>query len=164
MFLRHLFFVIAALFSSTVLSPAQGAPVFDSSDRIAIDEMYERYFNAFVAQDYKTLRECVQAPFVVMRGGAMQTLESVDAVTTFYQNQRQTLAQRGYDHSKLLRTQITPLTADSALINKSYTRYKKDGSTLEQGAAVYPVSKSSGMWKLRGVMGQNPQYFGKLLR
>ena len=164
MFLRHFFLAIAVLFSCTIVSPAEGAPAFDNSDKIAIDQMYARYFQAFVAQDYKTLRECVEAPFVVMRGGAMQTLESVDAVTTFYQNQRQALAQRGYDHSKLLKTQITPLTADSALINKSYTRYKKDGSTLEQGAALYPVSKSSGMWKLRGVIGQDPQYFGKLLR
>ena len=78
-------------------------------------------------------------------------LESVDAVITFYRNQRESLEKRNYDHSGIVSTRIIPLTADDALINVAYRRYKKDGSLLEEGAALYPVSKSSGDWKLRGL-------------
>src|SRR5580698_617013 len=89
-------------------------------------------------------------------------LESVDAVITFYRNQRESLEKRNYDHSGIVSTRIIPLTADDALINVAYRRYKKDGSLLEEGAAFYPVSKSSGDWKLRGAVAQEPKYFGKV--
>jgi hypothetical protein len=100
--------------------------------------MYDRYFQAFIKKDYAALRECVQAPFVVLTGGKMQTLESVDAIMTFYRKQLESLERRNYDHSDIVNTRITPLTSDGALINKAHRRYKKDASLLEEGAAVYP--------------------------
>lgn len=59
-------------------------------------------------------------------------VESVDAVTTFYRNQRESLEERNYDHSDIVSTRIIPLTADEALINVAYRRYKKDGSVSLQ--------------------------------
>jgi hypothetical protein len=167
MFLRSLFLAIAiAVYcpvrSSAQHSTAQEARVFGESDKIAIEKMYDRYFQAFIKKDYAALRECVQAPFVVLTGGQMQSLESVDAIITFYRKQLESLERRNYDHSDIVNTRITPLTPDSALINKAYRRYKKDASLLEEGAAVYPVSKATGAWKLRGLIGQEPQYFGKV--
>jgi hypothetical protein len=142
-------------------SPAQEARVFGESDKLAIEQMYDRYAQAFIKRDYSTLRECVQTPFVVFRGRELQTLESVDAVLTYYRNLRESLEQRNYDRGEIFESRITPLTADDALINKAFRRYKKDGSLLEQQAAVYLVSKSSGTWKLRGTLRQDLQYFGK---
>jgi hypothetical protein len=162
MFLRSLFLVIAIVGYCSVSSTAQEARVFSESDKIAIEKMYDRYFQAFIKKDYAALRECVQAPFVVLTGGKMQTLESVDAIMTFYRKQLESLERRNYDHSDIVDTRIIPLTSDGALINKAYRRYKKDASLLEEGAAVYPVSKASGTWKLRGLIGQEPQYFGKV--
>jgi hypothetical protein len=73
----------------------------------------------------------------------------------FYRKQIAALEQRNSDHAEITRTLITPLTPDSALINKSIRRYKKDGSVLEEGAAIYPACKSSGGWKLCGSMRKN---------
>jgi hypothetical protein len=56
---------------------------------------------------------------------------------------------------------ITPLTSDRALINAAFRRYKKDGSLLEEQAALYVVSKSSGVWKLRAALRQELRYFSK---
>jgi len=137
-----------------------GAQTLDA-DRAAIQKMYDRYAQAFIKQDYAALRDSVQAPFVVSAGGALQTFGSVDAVVEHYRKQRGALEPRGYGDSKITAVRITALTAGSALINASYRRFKKDGSLLEEGAAVYPVCKSSGAWKLCGVMGQDPRHFGK---
>jgi hypothetical protein len=78
-----------------------------------------------------------------------------------YRDQFEMLDKQNYDRSEIFGTHITPLMADCALINKAYRRYKKDGSLLEEQAVVYVVSKSSGAWKLRGIMRQELKYFGK---
>jgi hypothetical protein len=57
---------------------------------------------------------------------------------------------------------IVALAADRALLNTAYRRYKRDGSLLEEQAAAYLVSKSSGTWKLCGVMMQDLKYFGRI--
>lgn len=88
---RHLFLVVATLVCCALDSPAQPARIFGDSDKLAIEQMYSRYLQAFVKKDYTTLRESVQAPFVVLAGGEMQTLESSDAVLTFYRSQLESL-------------------------------------------------------------------------
>jgi hypothetical protein len=84
MFPRSLFLVIAAVVCSCVSAPAQQARVFGESDRIAIEKMYDRYLLAFIKKDYAALRESFQAPFVVLAGGDMQALTSVDGVMALY--------------------------------------------------------------------------------
>lgn len=138
-----------------------GAQTFDA-DAAAIRKMYDRYVQAFVKQDYAAVRECVQAPFVSSAGGQLQSLGSVDAVVDYYRKLRGALEQRGYSDAKITAFRITALTADNALINASFRRFKKDGSVLEEGAAVYPVCKSAGAWKLCGVMQQDSKYFGNV--
>ena len=137
------------------------AQTFDA-DKAAIQKMYDRYAQAFIKQDYTALRENVQAPFVIAAGGSLQSLGTVDAVVEHYRKQRGALEQRGYGDAKITALKITALKADTALINASYRRFKKDGSVLEEGAAIYPVCKSSGAWKLCGAMGQDPKSFGKV--
>ena len=137
-----------------------GAQAFDA-EKAAIRKMYDRYVQAFIKQDYSVVRESVHAPFVSFGAGALQTLGSVDAVVEYYRKQRGALEQRGYADAKITAFRIMPLTADSALINASFRRFKKDGSVLEQGAAVYPVCKSAGAWKLCGALRQEPGFFGK---
>ncbi len=68
----------------------------------------------------------------------MRVFTSIDSVMAFYRKQLAALEQRNYDHAEITNTRITPLTPDSALINKSIRRYKNDGSVLEEGAAICP--------------------------
>ena len=137
------------------------AQAFDA-ERAAIQKMYDRYVQAFIKQDYAVLRDSVHAPFVVSAGGALQSFGTVDAVVEHYRKQRGALEQRGYNDAKITAFRITALTPESALINASFRRFKKDGSVLEEGASVYPVCKSAGAWKLCGAMRQDPGYFGKV--
>lgn len=136
--------------------------MFNESDKIAIEKMYDRYVQAFIKRDYATLRECVHVPFLVWTGGELRTLGSVDAVIENYRKQLVALEARNYDRAEILSSRITALTAESALVNKSIRRYKKDGPVLEEIAAMYPVCKSASGWKLCGLVRQDPQQFGKV--
>jgi hypothetical protein len=155
------FLLIAALiWSSSVLS-AQEPRDFGDSDKVAIAQMYDRYSQAFVTKDYAKLREYVQAPFVLFLG-ELRIFESVDAVTAFYRGLRESLDQRGFDHGEIGEKRIVAFTADRALLNTHYRRYRRDGSLLEEQAVAYLVSKSSGTWKLCGLTTQDLKYFGKV--
>jgi len=158
--LRPFLLIAALVWSSAVLS-AQEPGGFGDSDKLAIQQMYDRYSQAYVTKDYTKLREYVQAPFVVFLV-ELRILESVDAVTTFYRGARESLDQRGFDHGELVDKRIVALAADRALLNTAYRRYMRDGSLLEEQAAAYIVSKSSGTWKLCGVMIQDLRYFGNV--
>jgi hypothetical protein len=153
--------LIASVACWSVLSFAQEARVFGDSDKRAIEQMFDRYVQAFVTKDYATLQDCVQAPFVLF-SDELQTLQSMDAVLAFYRNLQESLGKRGFDHGEIVQIRVIPLTADHALINAAYRRYKKDGSLLEEQSTVYPVGKASGSWKLRGAMRQELKNFGKV--
>jgi hypothetical protein len=143
------------------MSAALAGQSFDG-ESAAIRKMYDRYVAAFVKQDYAEVRECVAAPFVSTAGGALQTIGTLDAVVDYYRKLRGALEQRGYGNARITGFRITALTADRALINASYRRFKKDDSVLVDGAAVYPVCKAAGAWKLCGVMQQDAKYFGNV--
>ena len=112
-------------------------------------------------KDYTKLREYLQAPFMVFLG-ELRILDSMDAVAAFYRGARESLDLRGFDHGEIVEKRIVPLAIDRALLNTAYRRYRRDGSLLEEQAAAYLVSKSSGAWRLCGVMSQDLKYFDKI--
>jgi hypothetical protein len=158
--LKYFLVSIAAAYFSSEVSWGQKSTGFSDSDKLAIDQMLERYSHAFEMKDYNTLREYVESPFVTFPD-APKIYESMDAVMNRYHDNREPLDERNYDHSRFGKTRITVLAADKALINKTIRRYKRDGSLLEELATVYLVSKSSGTWKIYGSLVQEPMYFGK---
>jgi hypothetical protein len=131
--------LIAALVSSIIC--AQEPRGFGDSDKLAIEQMYDRYTEAFITRDYAKLREYIQLPFVTFQA-EVRVLGSLDEVLAFYRPIRDSLDQRSFDHGEVVGKRIVALAADRALLNTAYRRYRKDGSLLEEGAAAYLVSKS----------------------
>ena len=159
--LRGFSFIMIAASVSSIVVCAQEPRGFGDSDKLAIEQMYDRYTEAFIMRDYAKLRDYVQLPFVTFQG-EVRILESMDAVLAFYRPIRDSLDQRSFDHGEVVGKRVVALAADRALLNTAYRRYRKDGSLLEEGAAAYLVSKSSGTWKVCGVMPQDPKYFGNI--
>ncbi len=159
----HLFLFVLITVSTWPFAvvAAQESRGFGEADKLAIEQMFDRYVEAFVQKDYVKLLAFVEAPFLVMNGD-LRSLNSTDAVLAFYRDIRQNLDQRDFDHGEIVGKRIIPLAADRALLNTAYRRYKKDGSILQELASVYLVTKSTGVWKLRSVVNQDLQYFGKV--
>ena len=64
--------------------------------------------------------------------------------------------------SQFLDSRLTVLTADRALVNRTFRRNRKDGTILLEAGAIYAVSKSSGTWKICGLLAQDIENFGKV--
>ena len=156
----HIVVVLALLLCPKTLLAQQSAR-FGVSDRVAIERLFDRYNQAFSSKDYSTLREQLQAPFLRFPTG-VEVLPTLDDVMTFYRTLRDGLDQQNYARSQLVKSRVTALAADRALVNGIYRRYRKDGTVLLEASAIYFVSKSSGAWKICGVFAQDLEAFGKV--
>jgi hypothetical protein len=71
-------------------SLAQKAARFEASDKTAIEQLLDRYVEAYSAKDYTRLREQLQAPFVRFPAG-WEVFETLDDAMKFYREQRDAL-------------------------------------------------------------------------
>jgi hypothetical protein len=84
-------------------------------------------------------------------------------VTNWFRSNRDALDKQDFlARSQFLDSRLTVLTADRALVNRTFRRNKRDGSLLLEAGAVYAVSKSSGTWKICGLFAQEFENFGKV--
>jgi hypothetical protein len=152
-------------FLSPCASLGQETARFGPSDVFAIDQLFDRYNQAFSSKDYVKLRDYLQAPFLGFGnvfGMDGLNLHTMDAVMNSYRALRDGLDAQQYERSQLIQRRITALSSDRALVNGTYRRYRKDGSILLEAAGIYLVTKSSGTWKICGFSAQEIGEFGKV--
>src|SRR5262245_4573123 len=153
------------------IASVQGTVSFGTAERAAIEQLFDRYQAALSGKDYVKLREYIQAPFV--RFGPSNTfadtssadwavLPTMDDAINFFRAAREALDAQGAGRFEWRQTQMSALSVDRALVNKTYRRYRKDGTRLLETASFYVVSKSSGSWKICGIMNQELREFGKV--
>ena len=143
------------------ISLAQQPARFGVSDKRAIDQLFDRYVQAFSTKDYARLREQLQAPFLTFRVG-VDVMPTMDDVMNYYGKLRDDLDEQNYARSQYVRSRITVLAADRALVNRTFWRFRKDGTVLLNQSAIYLVSKWSGAWKICGAFAQDLEEFGKV--
>src|SRR4030095_5382568 len=133
---------------------AQSPARFGVAEKAAIEQLFDRYVQAYSTKDYAKLREQLQAPFLRFPAG-VEVLPTMDDVMNYYRMQRDALDLQNYARSQFVQSRITPLAADRALVNRTYRRYRKDGTVLLEASAIYFVSKSSGAWNICGTFAQD---------
>ena len=135
--------------------------------------MLDEYGQAFVAKDYSKLQATLQAPFVRLGSsitvnetgpGDWVVMRTLDDVMGFFRASRDALDKQDFlaARSKFLDSRITALSADRALVNRTFRRNRKDATVLLEAGAIYVVSKSSGTWKICGLFSQDFENFGKV--
>ena len=161
--------IMMGLASSEVAS-AQGTTSFGPPEAAAIERLFDGYAAAFSNQDYAKLREYVQAPFV--RFGQSNSraeaesadwvvLQTMDDTIGFFRTAQDALKAQGVEGFEWGQTRISALSVDRAIVNKTYQRLRKDGALVMEAASFYVVTRSSGSWKICGILNQNPREFGK---
>lgn len=164
-------FTLIVLLAYPEVAWVQVPASFGPSERAGIEQMFDAYLAAFRNEDYAKLQQVIQAPFV--RFGASNTqpeagavdwivLQTLDDAISFFRGGREALKTQGVERFAWAQTRITPLSVDRALVNKTYRRYRRDGTLVTEAASVYVVCKSSGSWKICGIMNQDPREFGKV--
>ena len=156
---RHLF-AVSAVFCSVTWGQAN----WKDSNRKDIEKVLTEYSDIFVGKAYDRLKDVCQVPFVRVDDRETVALRTMEEVIELYRQVREPLDARGYKTSRLLlsETRISVLSATQVLVNLPYDRYKIDGSLLERGSGFYILSKSSGTWKISGVLSQDPSQTGKV--
>ncbi len=163
--------VLVAGLAYPLAASAQNPAPFGAPERAAVEQLFDRYSVAFSNEDYAMLREYLQAPFV--RFGPSNTRaetgpadwvvsRTLDDAIDFYRAAQEALKAQGVARFEWGETRISALSVDRALVNKTYRRYRKDGTLVMEAASVYVVSKSSGSWKICGILNQDPREFGKV--
>jgi len=138
----------------------QSAPSFTAADQRAIRSAVDGYFEAFTAKDFASFGKYFQAPFVVF-GRQVRILATLQDVVRQWRGIREPLDNSAYGASKVLQIRIIPVSSERALADIHWQRLLKDGAVMSEGAEFYFMSKSSGSWKLAGVMGQQLALFGQ---
>jgi hypothetical protein len=162
--------LIVGLAYSDVAS-LQGPALFGPPEKAAIERLFDGYSNAFSKEDYAQLGTFIQAPFV--RFGPSNTraetgpadwvvLSTMDDAISFFRAAQDALTAQGVERFEWGQTRITALSVDRALVDRTYRRYRKDGTLVMEAASVYVVSKSSGSWRICGILNQDPREFGKV--
>ena len=153
-------FAVVGLFFPRI-SLAQQPVRFGVFDKRAIEQLFDRYVQAFSTKDYAKLREQLQAPFLTFQAG-VDVMPTMDDVMNYYGKLRDSLDEQNYARSQYVRSRITAIAADRALVNRTFRRFRKDGTVLLNQSAIYLVSKSSGAWKICGAFAQDLEEFGKV--
>ena len=166
----HLFLLMISLGYPMVAS-VQGTVSFGPPERAAIDNLFEGYSAAFSSRNYAKLREYIQAPFI--RFGPSNTrvettpsdwavFGTMDDAIGFFRAAQEALSAQDVERFEWGQTRVTALSADRALVNRTYRRYRNDGTLVMEAASFYVVSKSSGSWKICGILNQEPREFDKV--
>jgi hypothetical protein len=153
------------------VASVQGTASFGSPQRAAIEKLFEGYTAAFSNEDLVKLQEYIQAPFVRFGPSNTRTetgpadwvfLRTMDDAIGFFRAAQDALKAQGVERFEWGQTRMTALSVDRALVNRTYRRYRKDGTLALEAASFYVVSKSSGSWKICGILNQDPREFGKV--
>ncbi|MBI3796242.1 MAG: hypothetical protein HY268_04630, partial [Deltaproteobacteria bacterium] len=78
----------------------------------------------------------------------------------FYQQVMVSIQGRGWDRTGVDRLQVWPLADVLSMLVADISRYKKDGSVLEQGRYCYVVRKDAGGWKILALTEVKPPFSG----
>ena len=78
----------------------------------------------------------------------------------FYQEVMASIQGRGWERTGVDRLQVWPLADTMAMIVADISRYKKDGSILEQGRYCYTLRKDGGAWKILTLTEVKPPFPG----
>ena len=92
-----------------------------------------------------------QAPFVSI-GVENVTVPTVDDVVTRYRGIREPLDQQDYSQSLAAEIRVTATIANRAIADVHWKRLKKDKTLLVEFSEFLFMSKTSGAWKIAGVM------------
>ena len=151
---------VATLVGLSAQTIAQQKALSDA-DREAIEAMFVSYNRALIEKNYTALREHLESPFIVI-DDTSRVVSDMDTVIEGFRRRREGMDPQGYSTSTPGPALFLPLTESRVLMNRAIRHYKKDGTLLEEQANVYIVSRSSGRWRILGVMPQDPSQVGKL--
>ena len=134
-----------------------------TSDEIAreLETFYTDYIDAFNREDVDHFADCFALPYAWVTGDrGLTTVANEGAHQTGFSRIMIDLKERGWARSAIDRFKAFTFADNLGMIVADYTRYKTDGSILEQGRASYTLRRDGKSWKIVTVSEVKPPYLG----
>jgi ketosteroid isomerase-like protein len=114
-----------------------------------IEAAYHHYIDVFNREDAAGFVACYYHPHAMLNGEQGLTLIQTETDHhQVYQRIMATLYESGWGRTGIDRLQTWPFSGSLAQLVAEVTRYKKDGSVLEQLRATYMYRGDGGAWKI----------------
>jgi hypothetical protein len=126
-----------------------------------IEQFYGRYIDGFNREDIDLFLGSFDLPFAVLSGEHGATIFADEAAQQrFYTQTMIAIQGRGWGRSAVDLVKVWPLAQNLATLMADVTRYKKDGTILEQLRAFYTLCNDGKAWKIVTVSMATPPFPG----
>ncbi|MCS6924873.1 MAG: hypothetical protein NZ578_03110 [Candidatus Binatia bacterium] len=127
----------------------------------AVQTFYRTYIDGFNREDEDAFLHAFHYPNAFLSGERGLILHTTETdQQRLYRQVMADLHMRRWGRSSIDRLQVWPFADDIAMLVADVTRYKKDGTTLEQLCACYLLRKGDGTWKILLLTDIRPPFCG----
>ena len=126
-----------------------------------VEAFYRAFIDGFNREDTDMYLRSFGYPNAVLSGEQGMLLNAKESdQQRFYQQAMVSIQGRGWERTGIERLQVWPLADVMGMLVADISRYKKDGSVLEQGRYCYVVRKDAGAWKILSLTEVKPPFPG----
>jgi ketosteroid isomerase-like protein len=126
-----------------------------------VEAFYRAFIDGFNREDTDMYLRSFGYPNAVLGGEQGMLLNAKESdQQRFYQQVMVSIQGRGWNRTGVDRLQVWPLADSIAMLMADISRYKKDGTVLEQGRYCYTVRKDAGAWKILTLTEVKPPFSG----
>ena len=114
-----------------------------------VEAAYRHYVETFNGRDPQEISDLYHRPHAQVIGGIGLSVVTDDAdQEQWYEFVMAALGDQGWDRTEIEKVWIWPLSPTLAQLVADVTRYKADGSVLNQARANYTLCRRDGAWKV----------------
>ncbi len=161
--MTHAFrFASAAVFIglAALSTAAQAAPTLTPQDvariKTEVAAAVQNYADSFNNHDAKTIGEKLyNIPSTRVDARGVTVTDNAGEIAKSYEGAIKQAVASGWDHSTFPNPTVCVLTPDTALAGGPYYRFRKDGSTLTEGAETFVFTRTKDGWRIASQIMQN---------
>jgi ketosteroid isomerase-like protein len=127
----------------------------------AVESFYRGYIDAFNREDVDQYTDAFAFPYAWISGeGGISLCANESDHQRWLGRVMSALKERGWSRSGIDRMRAWPMAENLAMVMADYTRYKSDGTILENGRACYTVRRDGKAWKIVALAEVKPPFLG----
>lgn len=134
-----------------LLIPLVASPLFAQDTPAQIQDLFERYMDAWNKGDLMTIgSEIYRPPLYIFDAEQTQTLSTAEDIAALLTQVRSELDAAGFSHSELRDVSVCELGGGLAFASFHYSRYDQEGKPMDETvlSSAYIVRRSDDGWHL----------------
>ena len=128
---------------------------------LELEGFYRNYIDLFNSENFERFLDCFSRPYVSITGArGINVVANDTGYAADFRRIMAALKGRGWARSDIVRIKSWPLDDNLGMILADVTRFKVDGSVLEEVRACYFVRRENQAWKIATISEVKPPFQG----